>query len=199
MPCSSKVPYVGFGYPFYGLFSLNISLEVSFSFQRSWGLLFRAFLLFDDRFFFYKRVFPLLYFLRKPFQASCRSSSGLLPSKKPCPLLATERISFSRGRVLSWVFWPFRFLSLALCSTTLFLPVLDALLIFRKQHFHKLCFLDHKGLALSQFGFSLRKGRRPVWPFWPTVISLIFEKWTGCGLFFRLRIPIFLQRCSRSS
>jgi hypothetical protein len=96
LPCVPKVPPAGFGYPLGGV-SLPQPLEASFSSRRSWGSPFRAFLLLDDR----AGKFPIpssaLALLHQTVPAWCRSPSGLLPPKKPCPLLLPWGFSPGRG------------------------------------------------------------------------------------------------------
>jgi hypothetical protein len=59
------------------------SLEVSFIFQHSGALPFKAFFLLRGRMNSFEFSFPLLRFSTKPFQASYRRSNGLLPQRKP--------------------------------------------------------------------------------------------------------------------
>jgi hypothetical protein len=95
LPCFPEVPPPGFGYPLDG-FSRLRSLKASFSSQRSWASLFRAFLLPSDRIAVSRNSLRSCAFLPN-LPAWYRRSSGLLPPGKPCPLLASRRISPGRN------------------------------------------------------------------------------------------------------
>jgi len=85
--CTLEVPPLGFGYPFDG-FKLSESLEVFFSFQRSWASPYEAFFQPAIKPLF-PGLFPFWHFLNKP--------SGLLPvlqrltpARLAVPLFASE-------------------------------------------------------------------------------------------------------------
>lgn len=99
LPCHPEVPSPGFGYPLDGVSCLE-PLKASFSSQRSWASLFRAFLLSSDQIDVSINPLRSCTFLPN-LPAWYRCSSGLLPPEKPCPSRASRRISSGRGRVLS--------------------------------------------------------------------------------------------------
>jgi hypothetical protein len=92
-----------------GLATLSVesdprTLEVSFNFQRSWALPFRAF----NSSPVIGSSFPTTSSAHAlPCITSAalhRRLSGLLPPEKLYPFLATQRVNPGRGRLLSWAF-----------------------------------------------------------------------------------------------
>jgi hypothetical protein len=106
LPCLPEVPPSGFGYPPGGV-SAPRSVEASFSSRRPWASPFRAFILPGDR----EEGFPSSpsapALSRQTFPAWRWSSGGLIPPRKPCPLLLPWMFTPGRGLVLSWASRPF--------------------------------------------------------------------------------------------
>jgi hypothetical protein len=107
LPCLPEVPPSGFGYPPGGV-SAPRPVGASFSSRRPWASPFRAFILPGDR----EEGFPSSpsapALSRQTFPAWRRSLGGLIPPRKPCPLLLPWMFIPGRGLVLSWAFRPFR-------------------------------------------------------------------------------------------
>jgi hypothetical protein len=106
LPCLPEVPPSGFGYPPGGV-STPRPVEASFSFRRSWASPFRALILPSDR----EEGFPSSpsapALSRQTYPAWQWSLGGLIPPRKPCPLLLPWMFTPGRGLMLSWAFRPF--------------------------------------------------------------------------------------------
>jgi hypothetical protein len=106
LPCLPEVPPSGFGYPPDGV-STPRPVDASFSLRRSWASPFRAFLLPSDR----EKGFPSSpsapALSRQTYPAWQWSLGGLIPPRKPCPLLLPWMFTPGRGLMLSWAFRPF--------------------------------------------------------------------------------------------
>jgi hypothetical protein len=182
LPCLPEVPPSGFGYPPGGV-SAPRSVEASFSSRRPWASPFRAFILPGDR----EEGFPSSpsapALSRQTFPAWRWSSGGLIPPRKPCPLLLPWMFTPGRGLVLSWASRPFglsrpknrsRGLSPRISPLPFFPP--NGLAAERERNL--------KGLRLFGPGISLRGGRRPVWPFPPTILRCPLGSPPAAGYFF---------------
>jgi hypothetical protein len=167
--------------------SLPQPLRASFSSRRSWGSLFRAFLRFRDGKKSFLPFLPFLLFPAKPTRldagapTACTHRSSRAPSCFPDGLgqggacCSLERYDLSGTPSVNTRLGA----SLSKSPLSLFPP--NDLTAARSR--------SPRGLRHSQPGVSLRKGRRPVWPFSPTAVRYLLGREPKCGLFFRLRGP----------
>jgi hypothetical protein len=147
--------------------------EAFFSSQRSWVSPFRALLQPSDR----RRVSsPHLRscaFLQNP-SALHRRFNGFIPLDQPSPFLLPRLLILGRGHMLSWAFGPLKALR---PSTHLqrHLRVEGPLAFLVKND---LSIVNHPNLRVCSadgLAVSLRRGRRPFWPFSPTDVSNPFN------------------------
>lgn len=119
--------------------------------------------------------------------ASYRRPSGFVPPSQPCPFFASRVINPGQGQPAPLGFRPIGFsLHRAEEKASLFLHPLSPFAaadvsIFRNR--------SPRGCTLDGLAFSLRRGRRPVWPSPPTVARHPLRRPTGRGLFFHLERP----------
>lgn len=181
---SREDPLPGFGYPLSG--PMRRPLGISFNPQRSWASPFEAFLRPGDR----KLVSQLPLRSRvfvQDLAASYRRPSGFIPPRQPYPFFASRVINPGQGRPAPLGFRPFGFsLRRAEEEVSLFLHPLS---LFAAADVSILRSRSPRGFTLDGLAFSLRGGRRPVWPSPPTVARHPLRRSTGRGLFFHLERP----------
>jgi hypothetical protein len=134
-----------------------------------------------------KKTFPLsssaLALLCQTRSAWHRSSSDLIPPKKPCPLLPPGWFRSGRGLLLSWAFRP---LGRSLPKNpTQSLSLQVAPLVLSETPTLRSALGGTPGVSGSSgLALSLRGGRRPVWPFSPTFVRDLLGPRKIAGYFF---------------
>jgi hypothetical protein len=182
LPGLPEVPPSGFGYPLGGVscpnpwkpLSASHALGLRPSELSSSPVIRRKVSLHP----FPPRLFPV-----KPSRPGGGAIGGFIPPEKPCPLLLPWVFTPGRGLMLSWALGPFglsrpknprRGLSPRSSPLPFFLP--NDLTAAQER--------NPRGFRLFRPGISLRRGRRPVWPFPPTALRYLFGPPPVAGYFF---------------
>jgi len=130
---------------------------------------------------------PLLCFFAKPIGLAL-ALQRLNPTPSAVPLLATLMINQGAGAIALLG------ISASVGSPTAnpfpaSFPAEKPLSFFLTNGLSTVCHVNLRVYSVGGLAVSLRRGRRPIWPFPPTAVSNPFNTWTDCGLFFRLRVP----------
>jgi hypothetical protein len=128
-------------------------------------------------------LLPPRLFPAKPSRPGSGALGGLIPPKKPCPLLLPWVLTPGRGLVLSWASRPFG-LSRPKNPRRGFSPRTSPLPFFPPNGLAAARERNLRGFRLFRPGISLRRGRRPVWPFPPTALRYPLGSPPAAGYFF---------------